>query len=176
MSRLDRLRKEVADRGIIPRKDGSTGLPSAVYYLRVKELAALLDDPSLAEDHIARAKIRSKKRRRKKYLKTKALDQQFEGGGHTNRLREVLPGDAEIECLGWFKWDDRFMSETGFGKAKTGYVYEVNDRRILLTESEAKRAWVEFSVPPKHEPYSGTDLQRIIGESEDRMYREQMDG
>lgn len=185
MAKLERLREEVVEKGIIPRRldpktgEPTKGLPTEVYYLKVKELAALVEDPSLAEDFIKRARIRSRKRRRKSHLKKKAMDTQFQppgstGGGHTNRLREVLPADKEVECLGKFTWHERFISETGFGKAKAGYVYRVMHRRILLTESEAERAHLEFGIPVKHLAYTGIDLQKLIGESEDRLYREQM--
>lgn len=171
MARLDRLRKEVVDLGIIPAGSGPTGLPTTVFYLKVKELAELIEDPSLAEGYIEMARLRSKKRRRKKHLRDKAIMQQFEGGGHTARLIEVITA-GPIECLGQFEYEDRFMSETGFARSKTGFVYQVGDRRILLADSEAERAWQVQGVPMKYTRYRGTDLVALIGASEDRIYEQ----
>ena len=173
MARLERLRAEVADKGIIPRREGSTGLPTEVYYLRVKELQELVDDPAKAEGYIEMARLRSKKRRRKKHLKDKAIQEQFGGGGHTERLIAVIT-QGPVKCLGTFESEERFMSETGFGRAKSGLVYQVGDRRILLTESEAHRAWQVQGVPMSYMAYRGTDLVQLIAASEDRIY-EQVD-
>ena len=71
MAKLERLRKEVADLGLVPRREGSEGLPTEVYYLRVQELADLIDNPEKAPEYLERARARSRKRRRKKYLKEK---------------------------------------------------------------------------------------------------------
>ena len=179
MARLAQLRAQVADLGIVPRRtnpDGTTseGLPTEVYYLKVKELAELVADPSLAEGYIEMAKIRSRKRRRKKYLKEKTIDKQFQPGGHTNRLREVLDSQS-VKCLGGFESDERFISETGFARAKRGYIYQVGGRRIALTVSEANRAWIEFNIPVKNLPYREPDLTSILSISEDRIYKGMME-
>lgn len=169
MARLERLRKEVADLGIIPRKEGTTGLPSACYYLKVKELAELLEDPSKAPEYIEMAKLRSKKRRRKKHLRDKAILEQFDGGGHTERLIKVITA-GPIQCLGKFESSSRFISETGFARSTTGFVYQVGDRRILLADSEAERAHQIQGVPMSFAWYRGEDLVALIGASEDRLY------
>ena len=175
MARLERLREQVADLGIIPRREGKTGLPTEVYYLKVKELAALVEDPSLASDFIEMARRRSKKRRRKKYLKdTNVVQEQFQGGGHTDRLREALLG-GYVRCLGTFTTEERFVSETGFGKSKRGCVYEVGERKVVLTETEGEKAWLEWGIPRATGPYRGDDLVQLLSRSEDRLYRKLME-
>jgi len=175
MARLERLREQVVDLGIIPRREGATGLPTEVYYLKVKELAELVADPSLAPGYVEMAKLRSKKRRRKKYIKDKAMEEQFGAGegGHLKRLEVIISPERTATCLGWFLAPDRFMSETGFSKSKRGYVYQLSDRRILLTDDEAHRAWVSFGIPIEGAGvYKGTDLQQLIFTSEDRIYKD----
>lgn len=169
MARLERLRKQVVDLGIIPPGSGPTGLPSAVFYLKVKELDALITDPSLAGEYLKMAKLRSRKRRRKKHLKDKAILDQFSGAGHTQRLIEVITA-GPIKCLGRFESETRFISETGFARSKTGFVYQVGDRRILLADSEAERARQIQGVAMAFTTYRGSDLVELLGRSEDRLY------
>ena len=170
MARLERLREQVADLGIIPRREGRTGLPTELYYLKVKELAELVADPSLAPGYIEMARHRSKKRRRKKYLKDKAIEEQFPLSGHSDRLRSVL-AFPNAQCLGGFMSETRFISETGFSKAKHGYIYQAGDRRIALTVEEANQAWVALGIPLSHITYREPDLRSILTTSEDRLYR-----
>lgn len=175
MARLERLRQQVADEGIIPRREGAEGLPTEIYYLKVKELAQLVEDPTLAPSFIEMARIRSRKRRRRKYIKDKAVDAQFGAGyGHSDRVAAAL-GDHP-RCLGFFIHKARIVSETGFAKAQSGYVYDVGDRRIVLADSEAQHAWVRLGVPMLDEPYDGDDLNTLLWVSVDRMYRPLMEG
>lgn len=171
MPRLDRLRKEVADLGIIPRREGTTGLPSACYYLKVKELADLLEHPEKADEYLEVARLRSRKRRRKKHQRDKAIQEQYGGGGHIERLIKVITS-GPIECLGKFESSSRFISETGFARSTTGFVYQVGDRRILLADSEAERAHQIQGIPMKFTWYRGDDLIALIGASEDRLYEQ----
>lgn len=163
MGRLDRLRKQVAEEGIIPRRPG-TELPTEVYYLRVAELQQLVDDPSLAEEYIARAKARSKKRTRAKKLKNEAVAREFGPAGQSQRVALVLEGE-QVQCLGRFTHETRFVSHTGFARARHGYVYQVDDRRRILSESEAEHAWVRLGIPKKESVYREPDLNTLIWEA-----------
>lgn len=174
VGRLDRLRKEVADRGIIPRREGTEGLPSAVYCLRVAELDHLIQHPEEAPEYIERAKHRSRKRRRSKYLREKAFQGPEAPSGHGARVAAVLEGDA-VRCLGSFVHTERFVSATGFARAKHGYVYEVERsgvaERVALSESEGDFAWVNLGVRRVHSRYPGTDLDAILWKGYDKAYR-----
>lgn len=169
MARLENLRVKVVDLGLIPRRSAD-GLPTEVYYLKVKELQDLLDFPDKAGDYLEVARARSKKRRRKKYLKEKALAAEFALGGHTNRLKEVLDG-KDARCLGFFVREKRFMSATGFERAASGFVYLVGGKKVLITSSEAHRADLEFNIERLDKPYTGEDLEELIWNSGDRVYK-----
>lgn len=173
MAKLDNLRQQVVDMGIIPRREGKDGLPTEVYYLRVKELAHLVDNPEDSAKYIEIARARSKKRRRARYLKEKFITEAFDTtGGHTNRLLEIFKGAASVECLGKFTSADRFMSETGFERAKVGFVYVIGGSgKLIVTESEAHRLELELGVSRVHCEYKEDDLDTLIWNSKDRIYK-----
>lgn len=173
MARLEKLRQQVVDLGLIPAREGREGLPTEVYYLRVKELAYLVDHPEEASRYIEIARARSKKRRRSSYLKEKVMGEAFDtSGGHTNRLLEVFSGEVDVTCLGTFTTKDRFMSETGFERAKMGFVYRLGSgRKVIITESEAHRLELELAIPRAYLDYMDDDLHELVWASKDRIYK-----
>lgn len=177
MSRLETLREKVVEIGLIPAREG-VRFPNAVYQLKVKELQDLLDHPDKASFYQEVAKKRSQKRRRKKYLKEKAIVEQFgelDPKLDTDSARvQAIFKDKEVTCLGKFTLSDYFISETGFSRSKSGYVYRVNHRKILLTDNEATFAHVRLDVNKVEKDYKDGDVEFLAGVSEDRIYKDYM--
>jgi len=170
MSKLERLRLEVADKGIIPRREGSDGIPTELFNLKVKELEQLLEEPALAAEYTQIARIRNKKRKKHISAKKKVYDSKYGGiSGLTERLAILLQG-AKVTCLGYFASDAHFISVTGNGRWKKGYVFEVDGEKLLLSNEEALHASLEYSIPLLAMQYDDTDIYLLIYNSRNALH------